>query len=298
MTPLLAAVEMGGTKVLAAIARDPLSPLRSTRIPTEDPAATLQAVGQFFSEASAEFGPPAALGIGAFGPIDIRQGSPTWGQLGSTPKPGWPGVDLPGRVGQGLDCPVALDTDVNAAALAEARWGAGQGLGTIVYLTVGTGIGGGIVIEGGAVHGALHPEIGHVRLKRHPDDSFPSICSFHEDCAEGLASGPAIAARLGSSLSDLPRDHPFRAILADYLGQLCATLVLVVSPERIIIGGGVMNESGLHAEVERAALRWLNGYVEPPLTESRPFVVPPQLGDGAGLAGAFALAQDLAETRR
>ena len=290
---LIAAVELGGTKILAAIGTDPLAPLSQARIATEDPAGTLEAVGAFFDRAKEEFGPPVALGIASFGPVDIRRGSPTWGRMGKTTKPAWPDADVGGFLAARLGCPANLDTDVNGAALAEARWGAGRGLSSIAYLTVGTGIGGGLVIGGRAVHGALHPEIGHVRLQRHAMDDYGGRCGYHPDCAEGLASGPAIMDRFGRSLDALEPDHPFRAILADYLGQLCATLVLVASPERIIIGGGVMTGGGLHAAIEQAMCKWLGGYLEPASPDGAPFIAPPLLGDHSGLAGAFALAQDL-----
>lgn len=291
MDELIGAVELGGTKVIAAVARDPLAPLRRTRIPTTGPKATLGAVAEFFCAAEAELGPLQAMGIGAFGPIDLRPDSPHWGRLGRTPKRDWEGANLVAGLQGRIGCPASLDTDVNAAALAEARWGAGRGLGSVAYLTVGTGIGGGLVIERRAVRGAMHPEVGHVRIKRHASDDYRSRCAYHEDCAEGLASGPAIMDRFGKTLAELEPDHPFHHILADYLGQLCATLVLVMSPERIVIGGGVMTNSPLHAAIGEAMLRWLGGYVEPDWVGG--FIVPPALGDSAGLAGGFALAQDL-----
>jgi fructokinase len=293
MGELLAAVELGGTKALAAVATDPLSPLRQSRIATQDPASTLDAISGFFDEAKREFGAPEALGIASFGPIHIRRGSPDWGRMGHTPKPGWQGVDVAGSLAARLGCPANLDTDVNGAALAEARWGAGRGLGSIVYLTVGTGIGGGLVIDGKPLHGALHPEMGHVRLHRHADDDYKGRCPYHPNCAEGLASGPAIMERFGHSLEGVEAHHPFRAILADYLGQLCATLVLVASPERIVIGGGVMTGGGLHEPIEAAMRTWLAGYLEPASPDGSAFIVPPGLGDHSGLAGGFALAQDL-----
>ena len=293
MAGLLASVELGGTKALAAVAADPLNPLRRTRIATQDPDFTLQQIAAFFDEVKADLGSPAALGIASFGPIDIRRGSHDWGRMGLTNKPGWEGADVIAPLAARLGCPVNLDTDVNGAAIAEARWGAGRGLGSIAYLTVGTGIGGGLVVAGQPIHGAMHPEIGHVRLKRHSQDDYSGHCSFHSDCAEGLASGPAIRARFGHSLDKLAYDHPFRAVLADYLGQLCAILVLVASPERIVIGGGVMTGGGLHPAIDEATRRWLGGYLEPGRADVTPFIVPPALGDDAGLAGGFALAQDL-----
>jgi fructokinase len=292
---MMAAIELGGTKILAAVGTDPLAPSREVRIPTRDPAETLASVSAFFEEARKEYGALAAAGIASFGPINLRRGSPLWGHMGSTPKPGWQNANVGPFLEKQLGCPANLDTDVNAAGLAEARWGAGRGLDSIIYLTVGTGIGGGLVIDGRSVQGALHPEVGHVRIKKHPGDPYPSRCPFHEDCAEGLASGPAIIDRFGRTLPELAPDHPFHGILSDYLGQLCATLVLVVSPQRIIIGGGVMSGSSLHAQVFEAMLKSLNGYLEPGTCD--PFVTPPALGDRAGIAGAFALAQNQLRSR-
>jgi fructokinase len=290
---LLAAIELGGTKVLAAVAAEPLAPLRRIRIATTDPASTLDAIAAFFDDATKEFGAAAALGIASFGPIGLRRGSAAWGRMGRTTKPGWEGANVATDLERQLNCPVNVDTDVNGAALAEARWGVGRGLDSIAYLTVGTGIGGGLVIGGRPIHGATHPEIGHVRLRRHPDDDFPGRCAFHGDCAEGLASGPAIMDRFGKTFEELGPDHPFRHILADYLGQLCATLVFVASPERIVIGGGVMVATGLHGAVEESMRKWIGGYLASAAPDGKPFVAPPALGDDAGLAGGFALAQDL-----
>lgn len=292
MGRLIGAVELGGTKVLAAVATDPLAPLRKVRIPTREPEVTMAAVADFLAEAQNEFGPLQGIGIGAFGPIDIRPASSHWGRLGSTPKSGWEGANPISLLRGRLNCPLSLDTDVNAAALAEARGGAGRGVGSIVYITVGTGIGGGVIIDGRSVRGAMHPEIGHVRLDQHPDDDYRSRCPFHGNCAEGLASGPAITDRFGKPLDELEAGHPFHGIFADYLGQLCATLVLVLSPHRIVIGGGVMAGASLHGAVQDSMLTRLNGYSAPPAGEGA-FIVPPGLGDEAGLVGAFVLAQDL-----
>jgi len=287
---MIGAVELGGTKVLAAVATDPLKPLRTVRIATRDPHATLGEVNAFFRAAQSEFGPIDALGVGAFGPVQLREGAAEYGRIGRTPKPGWPGTDLLRTLGESVNCPIVLNTDVNAAALGEARWGAGRDIQALVYLTVGTGIGGGVVIDGRTLKGAQHPEIGHVRICRHPDDDYRGLCPYHADCAEGLASGPSIMDRFGMTLQDLPPAHPFRDILADYLAQLCATLVLTLSPQRIVIGGGVMGNANLHRQVEQQLQNWLNGYVEPGGGTPGRFVVPPALGDHAGLTGCFALA--------
>ena len=292
--PLLAGVEAGGTKFNVAIGRDPLAPLRATRIATTSPAETLAAVAELFAGARREHGPIAALGIASFGPIELHAGSPGWGRILRTPKPGWSGADLAGPLGRAAGCPVAIETDVNGAALAEARWGAGQGAASLAYLTIGTGIGGGLLLDGRPRHGLLHPEIGHLSLRRHPDDAFPGLCPYHRDCAEGLVAGPALAARLGMPLDRTPADHPFRAIFADYLGQLCAALVLVASVERIVIGGGVMSRLALHRLIGQRMAAWLGGYVANEAVEAPGFVVAPGLGDRSGIAGALALAADAA----
>lgn len=294
MDKLYAAIEAGGTKFNCAVGRGPADIARRTRIATRDPASTLDEVARFFAGATADLGPVAALGIASFGPIDIDRRSPRWGHTLKTTKPGWTAIDLVGPLARQLGCPAAFDTDVNGAALGEARWGAGAGHSSLVYFTIGTGIGGGFVTEGRLLHGLSHPEMGHVALRRHPADDYAGICSFHGDCAEGLASGPAIKDRLGAPLNELPDSHPFREILADYLGQLCAQAVLMLSPERIILGGGVMNAGGLHRPAAERMRDYLAGFIPHPAIASDDFVAAPALGDDAGLAGAFALAIDVA----
>lgn len=289
---LYAAVEAGGTKINCAVGTGPRDIRARMQIPTRGPAETLADVAGFFDAAVAEHGPVAAAGVASFGPVDLDPASPTWGHIAATPKPGWAWADVCRPLGARLGCPVGFDTDVNGAALGEHRWGAGQGASNLVYLTIGTGIGGGLLIGGRPVHGLTHPEMGHVRLRRHADDDYRGFCRFHGDCAEGLASGPAIKDRLGQPLNELLADHPFRAILADYLGQLCAQAVLMVSPQRIVLGGGVMNAGGLHAPTAARMRHWLAGYISDKWLDRDDFIVPPALGDDAGLAGAFALAMD------
>jgi fructokinase len=192
-------------------------------------------------------------------------------------------------------CPIGFDTDVNAAALAEHRWGAARDVGNLVYLTVGTGIGGGVIVDGVPIHGLMHPEIGHIHPRRHPlDDGFEGVCPFHGDCLEGLASGPAVLARSGAPLQQLDEAHPQWTIEADYLGQLCAQLVLTVSPQRIVMGGGVMSQARLLPLVRKRLLHWLGGYVDRSeiLCDIDRYVVAPQLGDDAGVCGALVLAMD------
>lgn len=293
MERLYAAVEAGGTKINCAVGSGPGDIRHRARIATRDPATTMAEIGAFFDAAVAEIGAVAALGVASFGPLDLDRASPTWGYVAATTKPGWTWIDVVGTLARRLDCPAAFDTDVNGAALGEARWGAGRGVDSLAYFTIGTGIGGGFVSDGRPLHGLTHPEMGHMSLRRHPDDDYPGICSFHGDCAEGLASGPAIKARFGVALNELPTDHPFRSILVDYLGQLCAQAVLMLSPRRIVLGGGVMNAGGLHAPAAARMRHHLAGFIVHPRLDADDFIVPPALGDDAGLAGAFALAMDV-----
>jgi fructokinase len=287
---LFGAIEAGGTKFICAVGDGDGAILDETRIATRDPTATINDVCRYFAAAADRFGPLAALGVGAFGPLDLQPASPTFGYITSTPKPGWRNTDLAGALRRGLGRPVHLDTDVNGAALGEYRWGAAQGLDSAAYVTVGTGIGVGVVHYGRPVHGLMHPELGHVRIKRHAADAgFAGICPFHGDCLEGLACGAAIVARTGRTLKDAAPGDPIWAIEADYLGQLCSLLVLSHSPQRILIGGGVMQDT-LYAAVQERMLNWLNDYVSAPELRSPRYVAPPGLGSAAGIKGALSLA--------
>ena len=286
------AIEAGGTKFNCAVGTGP-SDLRATvRIPTTTPQETLSSCINFFLEKQKEVGPIAAVGISAFGPLDLRRDSPTYGSITKTPKAGWSNTDLVGVVGKALSCPVVLDTDVNGAAIGEHKWGAAQKLMNFIYLTVGTGIGGGAMVNGRLVHGLVHPEMGHIKLVRHPEDNFKGACSFHGDCFEGLASGPAFKARWGEEGTKLPFDHVAWRIEADYIAQALVNYICVLSPERIIIGGGVMNHRELFPMVRERVLKLLNGYVGSPaiLENIESYIVPPGLGDTAGVLGGIALA--------
>ena len=294
MSALLGAIETGGTKVVCVAARDAATILAERRIATTTPAATMGAAEDFFATVSAEMGALSAIGIASFGPVDIRPFSPTYGHLLATPKPGWANTDLISQFAKRFSCPVVLDTDVNAAALAEAMHGAGRGCGVVVYVTVGTGIGGGIVISGRPVHGALHPEMGHIRVLRHEHDrERPGVCAFHGDCLEGLASGSAIDARYGAPLDRLPAGHQAAEIVGYYLGQLAATIVLMVSPERLVFGGGVMNDARVFTQLRSTAARFLNGYLPfaPGPRALDELIVAPGLGEQSGVVGAIALAE-------
>lgn len=291
--PLLGGIEAGGTKFVCAVGRPGREPLRRAAFATRNPGETLAEVLGFFRAASAELGPVAALGIGSFGPLDLDPASPDHGRLTGTPKPGWSGTNLRTTLEMALDCPVAIDTDVNAAGLGEAEFGAGRDLDSFVYLTIGTGIGGGLIVGGHPLQGLTHPEMGHLLVRRHAiDEGFAGACPFHGDCVEGLASGAAIFARAGKTLSHYPDDHPLRAAVTDYLGQLCAAIVLIASPRRLILGGGVMAGGILLPGIRRALAARLGGYVgHPALGEGLDsYVVAPALGDSAGITGALILA--------
>lgn len=289
------AIEVGGSKVVCAAGYGPLEIPNGWRevIPTTTPEATLAAVVAFFERIREETGGLACIAVAAFGPVDIDRNSPTWGCLLATPKPGWSGVSLV-RPLERFGCPVAIDTDVNAAALAEARLGAGRAVDSLAYVTVGTGIGGGAIVGGGTIRGMLHPEMGHIRVRRDPrDQGFAGVCPFHGDCLEGLASGPAVVARWNAQLESLPEAHPAIEIIGGYLGELAATIALMLSCERIIFGGGVMSDSRLLPHIREAASRQLAGYL-PVQARAGGFgrlIVPPALGNQAGISGAMLLAE-------
>lgn len=288
--PLLAAIEAGGTKCWVEVGHGPDQVLAQTRIDTRDGPATLAAIDAWLRSMEAVHGPVAGVGVAAFGPVRLDPNAPDHGCVLATPKPGWQGVDWRSLARHRRDCGFAVETDVNAAALAEACWGEGQGCESLVYVTVGTGIGGGWVIGGRTVHGLLHPELGHLKLRRHPLDlGFAGVCRFHGDCLEGVASGPAISARYGCSLSELPDDHVGLVIIADALGQLCASLVLMGSAQRILLGGGVLADARLLPRVRSACVSALAGYLEPGL-DAASCIRRPGLGERSGRAGAFLLA--------
>jgi fructokinase len=295
--PLCGAIEAGGTKFVCTVGTGPADMREHARFATLTPDATLRETVDFFRAAEARHGPLEAIGIASFGPIDLHLDSPTYGFITSTPKPGWANVDIAGRVRDALGVPVGFDTDVNAAALAESRWGAAQGLETFIYLTVGTGIGGGGLVNGRLMHGLVHPEMGHVRIPHDVDaDPFAGICPFHGDCLEGLASGPAMNARWLQPAEQLPDDHPGWTLEARYLALALVNFVCTLSPQRIVIGGGVMSKAHLYPMVRRQVLELLNNYVRAPriLEEIDDYIVAPWLGGHAGVLGALALAQRVA----
>jgi len=247
----------------------------------------------FLRQQRDNFGPYAAVGIGSFGPIELDTASTLYGHIRRTPKPGWSYADIVGPIAQEFSCPVGFDTDVNGAALAEHIWGCARDIEDLVYLTVGTGIGGGAIVNGKTITGLMHPEIGHIFPRRHAlDTNFKGICPFHDDCLEGLASGTAIIARTGFPLDQLADSHPQWEMEADYLGQLCALLVLAMSPRRIVIGGGVMGQTRLLPMIRERTCHWLRGYIDrrEVMTAVQDYIVSPGLGPRAGVLGALALA--------
>lgn len=290
-------IEAGGTKFLCMVAGGPQDIRAETRFPTTEPDATLaRAIGFFHAWRQAARQPLAALGIGSFGPLDLNPASPTYGHITSTPKPGWAHVDIAGKLRAALQIPVTLDTDVNAAAVAEYRWGASQGLDSSIYFTIGTGIGAGVIIDGQPMHGLLHPEMGHIRIPHDRQaDPFPGVCPFHGDCFEGLASGNALRLRWGQPAEQLPPGHPAWELEAGYIALALVNQVCSLSPKRIILGGGVMQQADLLPLVRQKTLRLLNNYVQSPTITAgiETYIVSPLLGNRSGVLGAIALAQSI-----
>lgn len=290
------AIEAGGTKFVCAVMTAPTRVVAEQVIATTTPDETLANVARFFEKAERAHGPLHSFGIASFGPVQVLRASRQWGRLLATPKPGWSHASLiePLQL-RWPRCAIEIDTDVNAAALAESVLGAGRNAGNIAYVTVGTGIGGGAVVNGGPLHGWMHPEMGHIRVRRDPRDlDFPGTCPFHGDCVEGLACGLAIQRRWGADLSQLGDDHPASSIIGNYLGQLAATIALVLSPERIVFGGGViMSNTALLEHIRRATREALADYVLPRDSglEIQDAVCISALGGRAGLYGAALLAQ-------
>ncbi len=291
--PLVGAVEIGGTKIICLVGSGPDDIRAEVRLPTRGPEESIADILAFFRQQTSALGPLARLGVASFGPVDRDPASPRWGHITATPKAGWSDTDLAGVLARELGLSVQFDTDVNGAALAEGRWGAARGLADYVYVTVGTGIGGGIVAGGRLVRGTLHPEIGHMVVPHdRTADPYAGCCPFHGDCLEGLASGPAIAARWGAPGPDLAPDHPAWALEADYLSVLAANLLLLLAPERILFGGGVMENAGLLELVRRRTDARLGGYLRPPARGDGldRVIGAPGLGQRVGPLGALALA--------
>ncbi len=293
-TPWYGAIEAGGTKFICAVGTGPENIRAQVRIPTTTPAETMAAVFDFF-DAQVKEVDLAAIGIASFGPVDLHKDSATWGYITTTPKPHWANANIGQAVRDRYNVPVGFDTDVNGVILAEARWGAAQGLNSAVYFTIGTGVGGGGVIDGQLMHGLVHPEMGHMRIPHDlQKDPYAGHCPFHQDCFEGLASGPAIEARWGVKGDALGVDHAAWELEADYIALAMMNIACVLSPQRIILGGGVMQQAQLFPMIRAKLQTYLNGYIQDAaiLENMDTYVVPPQLGDVAGICGGLALAMD------
>lgn len=291
---LLGAIEGGGTKFVVAVGTPDGQIQQIESFPTTTPEETMNRTVEFFKDKGV-----SAIGFGSFGPVDLNKLSPTYGHIAKTPKPHWSGYDVVGYLNRHFDVPVGFDTDVNGAALGELIFGAAKGLNSCLYITVGTGIGAGAVVEGKLVHGLVHPEMGHIMVKRHPEDTYEGKCPYHKDCLEGLAAGPAIEARWGVKAYELGDDHKAWDFQTFYLAQALMNYILTISPEKIILGGGVSKQLHLFPRIREQVKELLNGYVQHPavLECGDDYIVPPALQDRAGITGALALAVQALEAK-
>ena len=281
----IGALEAGGTKMVLAVYDENGQELERMTIPTETPEKTMPAMIDFFRTREVD-----ALGVGSFGPLDLDPASPTYGNITSTPKLAWKDYPLLKNLLDGRDIPAGIDTDVNAAIIAEVEMGAARGCESAVYITVGTGIGGGVYVNGKTAHGLLHPEVGHMLLRPLPDDPIPhGVCPYHDGCLEGLAAGPAIGTRIGGDAKNLPDDHPVCQMEAHYLAQMCVNLITTLSPQRIVLGGGVMQRENILPMVRKETVRLLGGYVQSPMITEKidEYIVAPELFPVSGLVGSF-----------
>lgn len=286
-------IEAGGTKFVCAVGSGPDDIRAEIRLPTESPDTTLGSVIDFFKQQQDQH-EIAAIGVASFGPVDPDPASPGFGYITNTPKPGWAHTPVVPLLREAFGIPVGFDTDVNVAALGEHRWGAARGVDTFVYLTIGTGIGGGGMVDGKLMHGLLHPEMGHIAIPHDWErDSFAGTCPFHGDCWEGLANGPALEARWGQPGETLPRAHEAWELEAHYLAWGVANIMMILSPKMIVMGGGVMEQEHIFPRVRRNVKSHLNGYIqsETVLQGLDDYIVPPALGGRSGVLGAIALAQ-------
>jgi fructokinase len=292
MTKLYGALEGGGTKFVCAVGSSPEHILEEVRFPTTTPIETISRAVAFFQKFQL-----SAIGLASFGPVDLDPSSPAYGSITGTPKPGWSNTTILGEFRQALDIPAVFDTDVNAAAFGEWYWvPANKALESLVYFTIGTGIGAGIIVNGRLVHGLTHPEAGHMRLPHdHKKDPFPGICPFHGDCFEGMACGPALARHWRTPAELLPDDHPAWDLEATYIANALVNTILVLSPRRIVLGGGVMQRQLLLPLIRRKVREILNNYIQSPVFTGtlEDYIVPPALGKRSGMLGALALAKKI-----
>lgn len=285
---LIGGIEAGGTKFVCAVGNEKGEVVERAAFPTTTPEETLARVVEFFRGREI-----VSLGVGSFGPIDPNKHSPRYGYITSTPKPNWGNYNLLGELKKHFNIPIGFDTDVNGAALGELEHGAAKGLNSVLYITVGTGIGAGAVVEGKLINGLLHPEMGHIYVRRHEKDRYEGGCPYHRDCLEGLAAGPAIEARWGVKGDEIPEEHEAWEMEAYYLAQALVNYILIISPEKIVMGGGVMKQLQLFPMIRKYVVELLNGYLvkREILSEIDEYIVPPKLGDNAGIVGAMALAK-------
>lgn len=294
MPPIFGSVEAGGTKFICAVGTEEGQVLNETRIPTTSPDETLGRALDYFRQQAQEVGNLTSIGIASFGPLDPRRGSPGFGYILATPKPGWAHTDVVGPFQNAFQVPIGFDTDVNGAALGEWRWGAAEGLDTFVYLTIGTGIGGGGLFNGNLMHGMLHPEMGHIMLPHDREsDPFEGVCPFHGDCFEGLASGPALEKRWEAKAESLSQDHPAWDLEAHYIALAMGAYICTLSPKRIVLGGGVMQQQRLFPLIREKTLNILHGYIRSPeiLEGIDRYIVPAALHGKSGILGALVLAE-------
>lgn len=287
---IFGALEAGGTKMVLSIGNENNEITERVSIPTRDPDSTIKEMNDWFGCRGI-----AALGIGTFGPVELDEKSPKYGWITRTPKLEWVDTPLLPMMRDRLNVPVGIDTDVNAAALAEYEIGAAKGLGSCAYVTVGTGIGAGLVVEGKLVHGLMHPEFGHILLRGEKNDPQPEgFCPYHKGCLEGLASGPAIEKRWGTRAVEIPAGHAAWELEADYLAQMCIDLICTVSPEKIILGGGVMQQKHLFPMIRQRVVERLNGYIckDEINTGIDDYIVEPGLGTSSGALGALLLGKN------
>lgn len=282
----IGALEGGGTKMVLAVGDETGKIFDRISIPTETPEITVPKMIDYFKKADIE-----ALGIATFGPIDLDKSSKTYGYITTTPKLAWANYDLVGAFRKELDIPIAFDTDVNGSAIGEATWGITKGLDNSVYITIGTGVGMGIISNGKPLHGMLHPEGGHIQLIRHPKDTYKGHCPYHETCLEGMAAGPAVEERWGDKAINLTDRKEVWDMEAYYIAQALASIILLLSPQRIILGGGIMHQTQLMPLIRRKTLEFLNGYLQTKeLDDIDHYIVLPSLDDNQGIMGCIKLA--------
>ncbi|MBO4901032.1 MAG: ROK family protein [Lachnospiraceae bacterium] len=283
---LYGALEAGGTKMVCATGDENGHIIKQTHVPTTMPDETMAKIIDYFKDEKIE-----ALGVACFGPVDLKKDSPTYGYITSTPKPGWSDFDIVGCLKDALGVPVGFDTDVNGSLLGEVTWGCAKGLSDAVYITIGTGIGGGVLSGGNLLHGMMHAELGHMLLTPEPEDTYPGGCPFHTACFEGLASGPAIERRYGKKAYELADDPAVWELESKYIAKALVNIILTLSPQRIILGGGVMHQKQLFPLIRSKVTEYLNGYIRAAeLEDMDTYIVPASLGDDQGIMGALKLA--------